>query len=211
MREARSAAQDGLAIDQGSRLLRDGPQGPGYGSPRCLIYRPAYGPLGDSVPEDAALTCAGDELAIMPRNVASRRSFCWIVRPPHLGIRGFWPKGAIHALYGRTDIAVVYGTMVMIVAAFLPPTARMRLVISHQQRYQINIHGNITQYHNTLLAAPLETLLAIIQPQAKVKSQPRLHTSQILLLTQRLLTWPRRHLASSISSLLRCVARQTQK
>jgi hypothetical protein len=50
------------------RALEMGHKGqarPGCGSPRCLIYRPAYKPLGDSVPEDAALTCAGDELAIV--------------------------------------------------------------------------------------------------------------------------------------------------
>ncbi|RFU72822.1 hypothetical protein TARUN_9434 [Trichoderma arundinaceum] len=34
---------------------------------------PYIRPLDHSVPEDAALTCAGDELANMPRNVASPR------------------------------------------------------------------------------------------------------------------------------------------
>ncbi|KAM0513021.1 hypothetical protein ACHAPE_008226 [Trichoderma viride] len=80
MREALSRTKLGRPLIRGLDCVtgHKGQARPGCGSPRCLIYRPAYGPLGDSVPEDAALTCAGDELAMMPRNVASRQSLCWI-------------------------------------------------------------------------------------------------------------------------------------
>lgn len=49
-----------------------------------------------------------------------------------------------------------------------------------------SMHGNIAQYHSAQLAAPLETLLAIIQPHAK--SQKPTQASETLL-TQHLLTY----------------------
>lgn len=71
---------------------------------------------------------------------------------------------------------------------FLSPlTARMLLAIS-TRKYGVRratisnkTHVNIAQYHNAQLAAPLETLLAIIQPQAKAKAQPMLHRSSCSL------------------------------
>lgn len=62
------------------------------------------------MPEDAALTCAGDELAIMPRNVASRRGLCWIATSSS-GYENAGRKGAIRAFYGRSDIAVIISTI----------------------------------------------------------------------------------------------------
>jgi hypothetical protein len=48
------------------------------------------------------------------------------------------------------------------------------------------MHGNIAQYHSAQLAAPLETLLAIIQPHAKSQKPTR---ASEMLLTQHLLTY----------------------
>jgi hypothetical protein len=108
---------------------------------------------------------------------------------PHLGIRECWPKRYNSCILWTIGYRRDYQYYCHYCrCCFFPPTGRMLWAISHEQWYQIK-HLCMVILHSTTthqLAAPLETLLAIIQPHAK--SQKPTQASQVLL-TQRLLTY----------------------